>query len=55
VGLLVAFTVAYNIKVLVSQYRSIDMHYIVLPVIFDGGFSISVLRNKQLFTEKGGG
>jgi hypothetical protein len=50
-GLLVAFTVAYNIKALVSGYQSIDIYCIVLPVNFDGGLSISVLRNKQLFTE----
>jgi hypothetical protein len=35
--------------VLVSGYQSIDLHCIVLPVKFDGGLSISVLRNKQLF------
>jgi hypothetical protein len=38
---------AYSIKVLVSGYQSIDMHCIVSPVKFDGGLSISVLRNKQ--------
>jgi hypothetical protein len=52
-GLLVASTAAYNIKVLVSGYQSIDMHCIVLPVKFDGALSISVLRNKQLL-KKGG-
>jgi hypothetical protein len=44
-----AFSVAYNIKVPLSGYQSIDMHCIVLPVNFDGRLSISVLRNKQLF------
>jgi hypothetical protein len=48
-GLLVAFTTAYNMKVLDSGYPSIDMHYIVLIVKFDGGLSIAVLRNKQIF------
>jgi hypothetical protein len=37
---------------LVSEFPSIDMHCIVLPVKFDGGLSISVLRNKQLFKKK---
>jgi hypothetical protein len=32
----------------VSGYQSIDIHCIVLSVKFDGGLSISVLRNKQL-------
>jgi hypothetical protein len=52
-GILVAFMAAYNIKMLVSGYHSIDMHCIVLPVKFDDGLSISVLRNKQLFKKKG--
>jgi hypothetical protein len=43
------FLAAFNIKVLVSGYPSIDMHLIVLPVRFEGGLSIQVLRNKQLF------
>jgi hypothetical protein len=51
-GLLVAFTAAYNIKVLLSGYQSIDMRCIVLPVKFDGGLSIPILRNKQLFKKK---
>jgi hypothetical protein len=33
---------------LVSGYQAIDMYRIVLPVKFNGGLSISVLRNKQL-------
>jgi hypothetical protein len=53
-GLLVAFTTAYNIKVLVSGYQSIDMQRIMLPVKFDSGLFISALRNKQLYTKKGG-
>jgi hypothetical protein len=52
-GLLVAFTAAYNIKVLVSGYQSIDMYFIVLPVKFGGGMYISVQRYKQLFTKNG--
>jgi hypothetical protein len=48
-GLLGAFTAAYNINMLVSGYQSIDVHCIVLPVKYDGGLSISVLRNKQLY------
>jgi hypothetical protein len=39
----------------VSWYQSIEMHYIVLPVKFDGGLFISVVRNEQLFTKYGGG
>jgi hypothetical protein len=38
-----------------SLYQSIGMLRIVLPVKFDGGLSISVLRNEQLFTKNGGG
>jgi hypothetical protein len=52
-GLLGAFTVAYNIKVLVSGYQSIEMYLIVLPVKFEGGLPSSVLRNKQLYQKKG--
>jgi hypothetical protein len=54
-GLLVAFTDSYNIKMLVSWYQSIEMQRIVLPVKFDGGLYISVLRNMQLLTKKIGG
>jgi hypothetical protein len=32
-----------------------DMHCIKLPVKFEDGLSISVLRNKQLFTKKNRG
>jgi hypothetical protein len=32
-----------------------DVHYIIVPVKLVGGLSISVLRNKQLFTKKKGG
>jgi hypothetical protein len=38
--------------VLDSEYQSINIHCIVLNVKFDGGLSISVLRNKQLFKKK---
>jgi hypothetical protein len=48
-GLLGAFTIAYSIKELASEYPSIDIHWIMLPVKIDGGLSISVLKNKQLF------
>jgi hypothetical protein len=48
-GLLVAFTAAYNIKVPVSGYQSIYMHCVVMSVEFDDGLSTFVLRNKQLF------
>jgi hypothetical protein len=48
-GLLVMFTAAYNINVLVSVYQSIGMHCIVLSVKFDYGLFILILRNKQLF------
>jgi hypothetical protein len=51
-GLLEAFTAAYNMKVLVFGYQSIYMHCIVLSVKFGGGLSISVLKNKQLFQKK---
>jgi hypothetical protein len=33
------------------RYHAIATHYIVLYVKFDGGLSISVLRNRQLFTK----
>jgi hypothetical protein len=39
---------------LVSGYQSIEMQRIVLPVKFDGGLFISVLRNEQHFTKKWG-
>jgi hypothetical protein len=39
-------------KALVSENPSIDMHCIVVPAKFDGGLSLSILRNKQLFTKK---
>jgi hypothetical protein len=51
-GLLGAFMAAYNIKMLVSEYQSIDMLCIVLSVKFEGGLSILVLRNKQLYKKK---
>jgi hypothetical protein len=51
-GLILAFTIAYNVKVLFYGYQSIDIQCIVLSVKFDGGLFISVLRNKQLFTKK---
>jgi hypothetical protein len=53
-ALLVAFTTAYRIKVLVSGYQSIDMHCIVLLVKFVDGLSILFLRNKQLFKKNDG-
>jgi hypothetical protein len=49
-GPFVAFTDAYNIKVYRFWYPSIVIHCIVLLVKFEGVLSISVLRNKQLFT-----
>jgi hypothetical protein len=51
-GLLVAFPVAYNMKMFVSGHQSIHTHCIVMPVKFDGGLSISFLRNKQLLKKK---
>jgi hypothetical protein len=36
----------------VSWYQWIEIHCIVLPVKFDGGLSMSVLRNGQVFTKK---
>jgi hypothetical protein len=53
-GLLVAFTDSYNINMRVSWYQSIEMHCIVLPVKYEGGLSISVLKNEQLFTQNWG-
>jgi hypothetical protein len=53
-GLLGAFTSAHHLRMHFSGYPSIDMHCIMLPVKFDGGLFISVLRNKQLFKNKGG-
>jgi hypothetical protein len=35
----------------VSWYHTKDMHFIVLVVKCDGGLSISVLINEQLFTK----
>jgi hypothetical protein len=35
-----------------SRYQSIDMLRIVVSVKFDGGLSISVLKNKQLYKKK---
>jgi uncharacterized membrane protein (UPF0182 family) len=35
-----------------SRYHSIAWHCIVLHVKFDGGLSMSVLKNRQLFTKK---
>jgi hypothetical protein len=40
-GLLVAFRAAYNVKVLVYGYQSINLRFIVVPVKFDGGLFIS--------------
>jgi hypothetical protein len=45
-GLFIAFTDAYNMKVLVSKTQSIDIHSIVMHVKFDGGLSMPLLRNK---------
>jgi hypothetical protein len=42
----------HNIKMLVSGYHSIDMHFIMLHVKFDNELSISVLRNKQLYKKR---
>jgi hypothetical protein len=53
-GLLVVFTAAYKIKLLVSGHPSIDRACIVVPGKFDGRLAISVLRNEQLFTKNWG-
>jgi hypothetical protein len=45
-GCFFAFTDAYDMKVLVSWYQSIDMDCVALPVKFEGGLSISFLRKK---------
>jgi hypothetical protein len=37
---------------LVSGYQSVGMPCIVVSVKFDGGLSISFLRNEQRFTKK---
>jgi hypothetical protein len=51
-GLLVASTAAYNIKVLVLGV-SVDRYALHrVAVKFDGGLSITVLRNKQLFKKR---
>jgi hypothetical protein len=52
--LFLAFTMVYNAKVLVSGYQSIERLCIVLPVKFDVGLFMSVLRNKQLYPIKRG-
>jgi hypothetical protein len=50
-GLLLAFTAEYNTKVFVFGYQLVDMLCIMVPVKFDGGLFISVLRYKgQKFT-----
>jgi hypothetical protein len=54
-GLLIAFTNAYDMKVFVARYHSIDMHCIVVPIKVDSGLPISVLKNEQPFTKKLGG
>jgi hypothetical protein len=36
-------------KVFVSGYQSIDMHYIVVPVKCEGGLFISSLRKVYIF------
>jgi hypothetical protein len=41
-GLHSAFTTAYRVKVLVSEYQPIDIECIVVPVKFDGALSMSV-------------
>jgi hypothetical protein len=48
-----ALTTAYNIKMLIFGYQSVDMHCIAISVKFDGKLFLSVLRNKQLFTKRG--
>jgi hypothetical protein len=45
---------AYDMKILVSKYQSIDMHCMVVPVKFDDGLSITFLRKKPLSTKKRG-
>jgi hypothetical protein len=45
--------IQYNIEMFVSGYLPIHMHCIMIPVKFDGGMSISVQRNKQLFQKTG--
>jgi hypothetical protein len=45
----------YNTKKFVSGYQSMDMHGIWVPVTFDGGLSMSILRNERLFTKKNRG
>jgi hypothetical protein len=52
-GILLAFTTAHNVKVLVSGYQSIDIRCMVSPVKFEDGLSMSILRYEQLFTKKG--
>jgi hypothetical protein len=44
--LCVVLTDTYNIKVLCSWYRSIDVDCILFHVNFEGGLSMSVLRNR---------
>jgi hypothetical protein len=41
-------------EIKLSWYQSIDIHCIVMNVNFDGGLSISVLINMQLFTKNWG-
>jgi hypothetical protein len=44
--LVLAFRIAYNVRVLVSGYQSIGMYCTVVSVKFEGGLTMPVLRNK---------
>jgi hypothetical protein len=48
-GLLVAITAAHNVKVLVYGYQSINTNFTMVPLKFDGGLSMSIMRKKQFF------
>jgi hypothetical protein len=51
-GFIWAFKDPLNIQMQVSWYQTLATQCIVLPVKFDAGLPISVLRNKQLFDKK---
>jgi hypothetical protein len=51
---LVAFTGHLDLRVYVSWYQSIDIVCIAVSVKFEDGLSISVLRNKSLFSKNWG-
>jgi hypothetical protein len=48
----VAFMDPFDIQMHVSRYHAIDTKHVYILVNFEGGLSISALRNKAFFTKK---